>query len=221
MKFWDIEQRTEAWYTARLGKPTASQFGRIIGQRTLKDGVRRYIKEETSKGYEAELIAERIFKRPFGRDLSRNEAVQYGVEHEPDAIRHLAREVGHDILHGGFFTTDDGRLGCSPDGRIFSDNSRELVEIKCPQIPQQIKTLVYGIEGSDYWEQLQGQLFITGFDMVHFLSWRHDCPPYYAKVEPDLAYHRDLARLLDEFCRRLDENESVARLAGLWPEAPQ
>ena len=216
MTFWDIEQRTEAWYTARLGLPTASQFDRIIGERTTKTGVTRSLKPEGSKTYGAELIAERLFKRPFSKDLSRNEAVQYGVEHEAEARTKLEEHIGigTQILHGGFFTDEAKRVGCSPDGRILGGNSRELIEIKCPQIPMQIKTHLYGIE--DYWPQLQGQLLITGFDMIHFYSWRHDCPPYYERVLPDRAYMADLMRLLTEFCVQVDLGEQECRAKGTW-----
>lgn len=217
MTFHDIEQRTEAWYEARLGKPTASQFDRIIGERQTKTGVTRSLKVEGAKTYEAELLAERIFKVPFDKDLSRNSAVQYGVEREPEACRKLNEDhlFGKDILHGGFFTDAGERVGCSPDGRVISGNSRELVEIKCPQIPMQIKTLLYGID--DYMPQIQGQLLISGYEALHFYSYRHDCPPVYVRVEPDLAYQRDLQRLLHEFCDRLATHEYILRQMDGWP----
>jgi hypothetical protein len=218
MKFLDIEQRTEAWDNARLGKPTASQFDRIIGERTTKTGITRSLKPEGAKTYEAQLLAERIFKVPFGPNLSENRAVQYGVEREPEARHKLEEElgIGTEILPGGFFTTDDGRIGASPDGRVLGGNIKELVEIKCPQVPQHIKTMLYGPD--DYMAQIQGQLFISGYDLCHFYSWRHDCPPVHLRIEPDLAYFRDLERLLAEFCERLDEHHrALARMDGWKP----
>lgn len=209
MKFHAIEQRTEGWDKLRLGRPTASQFDRIVtpgGSNRMSD---------KAPLYKAELIAERIFGRPMQKDISHYEAVRWGVEYEPKARAALEERIGP-IMPGGFMTDDDGRYGASPDGVVIKGNRRELVEIKCPyEIPRHVRNLLYG-PGNDYRGQLQGQLLISKFDVVHFYSYHPDCPPSYEKVEKDEPYMRVMDRLLDQFCAELEEDYQRALKMGEW-----
>jgi hypothetical protein len=90
-----------------------------------------------------------------------------------------------------------------------------LVEIKCPTIPTQVKHVLYG-PGEGYKAQVQGQLMISGYDCVHFYSYRHDCPPCHRMVLRDDAYIRVLHSLLNEFCDRLQKEYERARHMEGW-----
>lgn len=207
MKFYPIEQRGEAWLEKRLGMPTASQFGRIItagGKPSLQAPL-----------YMSELIGERIFKRPMGKDISGIPAVRHGIETEPEAVEMLAAILGVDIAPGGFMTDDLGRYGCSPDGMIVSGNRREMCEIKCPGIPRHICNLLFG-PGDDYRAQVQGQLLVSGFDAVHFFSYSEMCPPLHKRIERDDPYLRALDAILDQFCEQLEVNHRRALEMGEW-----
>ena len=215
MKFEPIEQRSDAWYAARLGKPTASQFNRII-----QPG--RAIKSASYDLYMSELIAERIFKRPMGKDISDRTAVRWGVEHEDEARNALEERIG--IIERGGFMTDDaigwdgkpGRYGCSPDGLQIKGNYRELIEIKCPyEIPRHVCNVLFG-PGNDHRAQVQGQLLISGYDVAHFWSYHPDCPPAYLRVQRDDPFIRALDSLLDRFCDELEENYQKALRIGGW-----
>lgn len=213
MKFEPIEQRSDAWYAKRLGKPTASQFDRIItpgGRLKLSDKAPLYI---------AELIGERIFKRPMHRDVSNNRAVQHGAATEPEAARALMERIGP-FEPGGFFSDDDERYGASPDGLLIKGNRNELIEIKCPyEMPNHIRNLLFGLDDK-YRAQVQGQLLISKFDVVHFWSYHPDCPPFYQKVEKDEPFMRTLDTLLDQFCELLEENYQKALKIGGWKVVP-
>jgi hypothetical protein len=125
-----------------------------------------------------------------------------------------------DILEGGFFGADSADpYGASPDGRIIKGNRQELAEIKCPQVPMQIRTLIYGLD-DDYMAQIQGQLLISQFDFCHFYSYRHDCPAYYTKVYPDPQWQADLARVLAEFCDGLNRHAAQAKAMDGWKIEP-
>lgn len=207
MIFEPIEQRSDAWLKKRLGRPTASQFNRIFtagGKPSTQAPL-----------YMSELIGERIFQRPLGKDIRNIPAVQYGVETEPEAAKMLAEILGVDIAPGGFMTDDAERYGCSPDGLIVTGNRREAVEIKCPEIPRHICNLLFG-PGDDYRPQVQGQLLISGFDAVNFFSYRHDSPPYHKRVERDEPYMRALDAVLDQFCEDLEINYRRALEMGAW-----
>lgn len=209
MKFEPIEQRSDDWYKKRLGKPTASQFGRIImPSAQLKLSTQAAL-------YKAELIAERIFGRQMGKDISNLPAVRHGVETEAEARRALEERIGP-IQDGGFMTDDRERYGASPDGILVSGNRREVIELKCPyEIPRHIKNLLYGPDDS-YRAQIQGQLLISGFNAAHFFSYHPNCPPYYERIERDEPYLRVLDTLLDKFCEELESDYQRALAAGAW-----
>lgn len=209
MKFEPIEQRSDAWYAARLGKPTASQFSRIISGKTGNKA------QEPWKLYQAELVAERIFGRQMGRDLSGNRAVQHGVATEPEAAAALAERIGP-FQPGGFFTDDAERYGASPDGLIEKGNRREICEIKSPyELPNHVKTLLYGIS-DDHRAQIQGQLWVSESDVCHFWSFHPDAPAFYVRVGRDDPFIRKLDTLLDEFCEELTVNHQMALSMGGW-----
>lgn len=207
MKFYEIEQRSDEWYAARLGKPTASQFGRIITAGGKPSGQQPL--------YMSELVGERIFQRPLGKDVSGIAAVKYGIETEAEAAEVLSDILGVDLQPGGFMVEDGGRYGCSPDRLITTGNRRELVEIKCPEIPRHICNLLFG-PGDDYRAQVQGQLLISGFDAVNFFSYRSDCPPRHVRIQRDDPYIRALDTILDQFCEELEANHQRALAAGAW-----
>ena len=210
------EQRTDEWYALRLGKPTASQFGRIISRRETKAGYSYGLKKETSHLYLAELVGERIFGRRMQKDISHYAAPKHGIETEPKSANILAQELGVDLRQTGFMTDDDNKYGASPDRVILEGNRAELVEIKCPyEIPQHLKRLVYGIDDNDY-AQVQGQLLVSGYSGVHFYSYREDCPPYYTVIPRDEGYIAALRRILEEFCAEIDAAEFRLRAMHGW-----
>jgi hypothetical protein len=209
MLFEPYEQRSDDWLKARLGKPTASQFHRLItpgGKRSTQ-----------ADAYAAELIAERIFQAPMGKNIGGIPAVKYGRETEVYAAKKLEELLGEMIAPGGIAWPDERkRYGASPDGLVATGNMRELVEIKCPfEIPVHVRSLLYGVD-RDHWAQIQGQLLVTGYDAVHFYSYRSDCPPYHNRVERDAGFISALAGILNQFCDQLDVDERRARAMGGW-----
>ena len=208
MKFTPIEHRSEEWFQLRLGMPTASQFDRIMTPAKGELSKQRHL-------YAGELIGERIFKRPMSKDLSGIPAAEHGIETEPEAARKLQEILGDLLLSGGFMTDDRGRYGCSADRQIISGNRREVIEIKCPQIPQHIANLLYGLDDK-YQIQIQGQLLISEYDRAYFFSYHPLCPPRLVKVERDEVFIRKLARALDQFCEELEEDYQKALKAGKW-----
>ena len=56
-----------------------------------------------------------------------------------------------------------------------------------------------------YYQQTQGELFITGREWVEFFSYYPGLPPFIVREEPDQVYQRLLKRELDIFCEELDK----------------
>jgi hypothetical protein len=149
------------------------------------------------------------------RDLSGVQAVMDGIEREPDAVVAFQDRTGLATELVGFVTSDDGRIGCSPD-RII-EGQHEGLEIKCPTPQVHIGYMVDGIEEA-YKPQIQGQILICRFTMVHFFSYQPELEPVYIRVLPDLAFIAKLEQLLTVFCSELDQAEAIVRKAGVYPK---
>ena len=74
-----MEQRSAEWFAARLGCVTASRVKDVMASG------RGGAPSATRKNYMMELLCERLTGQSGGADLSRNPAVQRGVELEPFA----------------------------------------------------------------------------------------------------------------------------------------
>jgi len=203
-----VQQGSEEWLKLRLGVPSASQAHRIItpgGKRSTQ-----------ADGYMYELIAERLLHAPMGRDLSQNQFVQAGIVNEPLAASQFEVLEGVKLELAGWVTTDDGRMGCSPD-RIIAGNRREAVEIKCPQPPNMMRYLLDG-PGDDYRAQVQMQMLVGDFEVVHFYAYHERMPAAHIVVKRDATYQRSLGQYLREFCDKLDgETERAKRLGAYIP----
>lgn len=57
------------------------------------------------------------------------DAMQRGIDKEPDAIAAYEALTGNLVMPVGFITHDTLQAGCSPDGLVSHDG---IVEVKCP-----------------------------------------------------------------------------------------
>lgn len=207
MKFEPLEHRSDDWFKKRLGMPTASEFHRII-----TPGGRP---SASAPLYMAELVAEKIFRRPMEKDISGYEAVRWGIEHEDEAANELAHRIGP-LEPGGFMTDDTGRYGASPDRLFIKGNHREVCEIKCPfEIRRHVANLLFDMD-TDHYAQVQGQLLVSGYDVAHFFSYHPACPTHHQRVARDDKFIATLRGLLEEFCEELEANYQRALAMGEW-----
>ncbi len=177
MKIIDCIQGTEAWRQARLGVPTASQFGRILTPATRK-------LSKQASGYIEELLAEWAIGEPcdgFGNDFT-----ERGTELEPEAVAAYELQAGLVTEEVGFVTTDDGAFGCSPDRLVGADGG---LEIKCPAAKTHIRYhLAFPDVPAQYIPQIQGSMWVTGRAWWDFFSYNPIIPPVLIRVERDAEY---------------------------------
>lgn len=102
----------------------------------------------------------------------------------------------------GFCTTDDGRIGCSPDGLIGEDGG---IEIKCPQPTTHLRYLDEGKVPDQYLAQVHGSMLVTGRKWWKFLSYSRQFPPLIVHVERDEEIQTKLRAAIDPFIAKLDE----------------
>lgn len=208
MKIHNIRQRSAEWHQRRRGIPTASNFDKII----LPSGKR----SGQARKYMHQLAYERVMDKDAPRpNLGAVTHIQYGIANEDRAVEAFERQTGHSTSPIGLITDDRESMGCSPDRIVLGGRSAAL-EIKCPTGPVQVGYLIDGL-GDNYMAQLQGQILIGNFELVHFYSWSEELPPYYVQVEPDEPFQRLLAQYLDEFSRELMLGVTHIRALGHWP----
>jgi hypothetical protein len=159
MIFHDCEQNSVEWYTMRLGIPTSSEFHRIITPKTLKIS-------SQAPGYMYRLLAEWITGEQI--ENAQTEWMVRGTELEDKAVLAYEMLTEQETSRGGFITSDDGMLGCSPDRLIGEEGD---LEIKCPLIQTQVEYALTGKVGEDYACQLQGRMLIHGRQWIDIFSY--------------------------------------------------
>lgn len=164
------------------------------------------------------LCAERLLNESLDDDLGYIQYVREGREREPQAVAmfDFINEVR--LEPGGFVTTDDGRLGASPD-RLLK-GTKEAVEVKCPAPQTMVKYLLDG-PGDDYRAQVQGQILVGEFQAVHFFGWHPQMPPFHKVTVPDRQYLGALRGALNAFCDALDVMTERARSLGAYVKTRQ
>ena len=205
MKIINCDQRGSDWFTARLGKPTASSMCEIVTRTgKLRTGA-------APRRYMLELLGERLTGYPTQH--FETEAMRRGVELEPRAIAYYEMVNGAEVEQVGFALDDSLRFGCSPDGMVGDDGG---VEVKCPMQAGFLDVATTGVLPDDHYIQVQSTLLITGrawWDYVLFTDAR-GLAPQVIRVLPAIAFHRKLRTALTTFCDELDALESNMRAAG-------
>lgn len=206
MKYYDVQQGTDDWYRLRVGRPTASNFHKII---TAKGEPSRQ-----SVDYLYRLVAERLLNETMDDEIGFVKWVAHGKEREPQAVALYEFVSEQKLQNGGFVTTDDGRLGASPDRT--SRSLKEGYEIKCPAPWTLLKYHLDGL-GDDYRAQVQGHLLVADqFQAVHFWAYHPQMPPFHKITLPDRNYQVLLRGALNLFCDALDVMTERAKSLGAY-----
>ena len=202
MLVYDLPQGSDAWLRLRLGVPSTSSFGKII----TPSGKRSSQFTEYCNELLAELILgerEQFFKSP---------AMERGNELEPYAVQHYEELTGRKTKVVGFVTTDDSRIGCSPDRLVGTDG---LLEVKCPLQKKHVSNLVSGDIDKQYYPQVMGQLMMTGRQWVDWMSYHPDMPASIVRLERDAEFISTLDDLLNEFIEEMDKKINTLETKGV------
>lgn len=198
-----MEQRTEEWYAARLGKVTASRVADIVAK--TKTGY------STSRAnYMAELICERL--TGVRGDFYMNAAMQWGVEKEPEARAVYEAQTGALVTEVGFTPHNlIESAGASPDGLVGNDG---LAEFKCPITATHLDTILTETIPGRYATQMQWQMACTGRQWCDFVSYDPRLPEelrlFVKRVPRDEAVVSMLEREVQSFLSEL--NDKLAKL---------
>lgn len=159
---------------------------------------------EAAKNYAFRLAVERISGLPLDEGFSTWQ-MRRGNDLEPAARRRHEEEAGVIVERVGFITTMDGVFGASADGLIGEDKGSEY---KCLVSPDGLREVLLNNDISEFIDQVQGCMWITGRKAWHFglycpalspvgadFTWREVArdDDYIEALEQDLLQFRALA----------------------------
>ena len=192
-----MEQGSEEWHLARMGKPTGSNFAKVLGSKTVRSG------------YLDDLICQRLTNNR-GNDI-RSASIDWGHQNEPFA-RDLYCETRLCVVEEtGFIMHETINAGCSVDGLVDPDG---IIEIKCPyNSKNHLQTIESNEVPSQYVAQVQGNMFITGRKWCDYISYDPRFPQrlqlFVVRVEADEDYHETLQEQLIQFCNEIEQRLEV------------
>jgi len=193
-----MEQGTDEWFAARVGKVTASRVADLIAK--TKTGY-----SSSRDNYMAQLICERLTGQKA--DGFTNAAMQWGTETEP--LARAAYEAFKDVLvdEVGFVPHPKILMaGASPDGLVSDDG---LLEIKCPNTATHIDTLLSETVPGKYNTQMQFQMACTDREWCDFVSFDNRLPTelqlFVKRVPRDNVFIRLIESEIVQFIAEMDE----------------
>jgi hypothetical protein len=158
----DCVQRSPEWRSARCGRATGSKAAAVLG--FLSGG-----KENAARrDYRLQLVSERLTGEPQESGYA-NDDMRRGVDLEPAALaayEALTREFTETT---GFLAHADLLAGCSLDAHVGDFDI--LVSLKCPKTATHLGYLRDQRIPPAYVPQMLHELFITGAQEYHFLSF--------------------------------------------------
>tara|TARA_R110000824_G_scaffold380757_3_gene573245 strand:- start:3221 stop:3820 length:600 start_codon:yes stop_codon:yes gene_type:complete len=152
------EQGSKEWLNDRRGKATASKFNVLMAVRGLG---------KTAKDYALEIAADSIIVTPD--EINQSQAMKDGAELEPYAAKRYEMEELTKVYEVGFLNHPSNQLiGGSPDRLVGEDGG---LEIKCPKQTKHISNLMATECPTEYYDQIQGLMYITGRKWWDFVSF--------------------------------------------------
>jgi len=190
------DQRTEAWFSARLGKVTASRISDVMAK--TKSGP-----SASRKNYLMQLLCERLTGRK--EEGFTSAAMQRGTDMEPIARSAYEVDKGVMVQECGFVPCPMIEMaGASPDGLVGNDG---LVEFKVPNTATHVDFLRTGQIDSGYQLQMMFQMMCTGRTWCDFVSFDDRLP--------DQLQYRCVRLMFDESVAVSIHKEVTAFLAEL------
>lgn len=200
---YDIIQGTPQWDFLRIANPGASSFKRIVksdGEPVKKDVrdkfldecINEYFRQEKTKTFQSTRMSE-------------------GVPNEIYSIRRYELVTGYDTEKVGIVYKDDRRLyHISPDAFIIGEKIGFETKDAQPtiQIARNNYFKKHGKLETQMVQQVQGSLFVTGFERWDWQSFCVTKPagqidPLLIQVYPDEKFISKLEEHLENFCRQL------------------
>lgn len=161
-----VEQRSADWKNVRLGRLTGSAAGAMLSK--IKSG-----ESASRRNLRVRLVLERVTCKSQER-VVQTQAMQDGIDREPEALRAYEALTGHSVRLSGFLRHDALLAGASLDGHV--GDFEGIVEAKCPLATTHLDYLRTGTVPEDYRWQCIHALWLTGAKWCDWLSFHPEFP---------------------------------------------
>lgn len=192
LEFVDVEQGSQAWFEARLGLVTASNFSIVMA--SGRDGG----DSMTRTQYLHRLAGERVTGR-LAEETFKSRAMERCKEMEPEAIADYERRKGVTVRRVGLAINFKKlrRCGASPDGLVGFDGG---VETKTMRPDLMIPLLIRGaVMPAEHRAQVQGNMYVLERDWFDLKIYYPAMPDFTVRVYRDEHYIRELDNQIQVF----------------------
>lgn len=192
-----MEQKTDEWFTARLGKVTASRVADVMAK--TKTGY-----SASRENYMAQLVVERLTQTKA--ESFTNAAMQWGTDQEPFARAAYESAQGVMVEEVGFMSHPSIEMaGASPDGLVGDDG---MVEIKCPNTAGMIEALLTQKVPAKYFAQMQMQIACAGRQWCDYVVFDPRMPVkaqlFVKRVPRDDVFIKEMETEIVKFLSEVD-----------------
>lgn len=210
------KQGTPEWFAARAGVITASNFS--AAREFLKASKKDEAPKPSQKNidYAYRVAVERIYGQTTD-DTYQTFEMRRGTDLEPFARIAYEASTGNLAEESGVVLTDDKLFGYSTDGLVGSDG---LIEIKCPNSARKICEMHINQDLSEYIDQIQGGMWITGRKWCDFVMYAPQLESvgkhlFIKRIERDDNYIELLEQDLWGFAKRVQSHvETLTKKAA-------
>lgn len=193
-----IEQGTEAWFQARLGRITMSNAGKLLagGQGKTRNSYIISVASELITGIAADKISTWDMER--------------GILLEPYARQAYESMTRREVRQTGLaYLNEERRISASPDGVM----AYRGVEIKCPSPKNHLATIIEGKSPRKHAPQLQGSMWVTDLALWDYCSF---CPEFKEMPLFIVTAYRDeemIKRIEESALRAVEEVDDYVKMA--------
>ncbi|MFA5177253.1 MAG: lambda exonuclease family protein [Candidatus Omnitrophota bacterium] len=166
-----IQQNTNEWITAKLGKFSASSASDLLMD-TKCEGYKKLIKR---------IVEERITGKPSESKWIGNKYTDRGHDLEPVAISDFESRTFRKVKLVGLVELNDWCV-CSPDGLVGGDT---VIQVKNPIFSTQLDYLDDQKIPGDYYKQMQFELYVCGREKNIFYSYHPSLPVVMIETQRD------------------------------------
>ncbi len=196
-----FEQRSEQWYQAKAGVPSASSFNKII---TLAGRP-----STQAQDYLYQVVGEKILGTIEQGYTSF--AMQQGIDREDEARMLYELISGRKVKEVALvYKNEQKTVSCSPDGLISGKMAG--LEIKCPMLKTHVHYMVNNdVLRTQYYIQVQGSMWVCDFPVWILMSYYPGLEPVILEIERDENFCDKLSDIMSGFLKNL--NETYAKIA--------
>jgi putative phage-type endonuclease len=199
-----MEQRTDDWYNARVGRVTASEISNVMMNKD-RAGYRNYM---------AQLVCERLTGAPT--ETYTSPAMQHGIDTEAEARAAYSARVGLLVEEVGFIKHPKLEAGASPDGLVGTDG---LCEIKCVQPATALDILESKKVPTEHRLQMMWQMAVTGRDWCDYVVYQPKLPERLRlniiRVHRDQPAIIEMTQKVGEFLQEVDRKVNTLKEMSL------